>query len=254
MDFARSRSAVVFSLLLSATFFASAARLTAGASASDEILGGKLEKKSNRTEAEIKADITRLEKQLAASPKNYRVMFDLANVYAEASKEEDAKDLLTKAIALNPKYVEAMVNLGGLYSDQEQHQEAIKWFEKALSLDPENCKARSNLGNSYYAEQRYPDAMFEYRRAIEKDPSCCSAMYNVAVAFADAGLFRDAVTYWKKVEQVCPGTDAARSARENINILDRFTQPPAQQNKATPAAAPTKTPQKASSKTPQKHK
>ena len=96
--------------------------------------------------------------------------------------------------------------------------------------------------------------MFEYRRAIEKDPSCYSAMYNIAVAFADAGLFRDAVNWWKKVEQVAPGTEAARSARENINILDRFTQSPA----ATPASAPapnsTKTPQKASSKTPQKHK
>jgi tetratricopeptide (TPR) repeat protein len=248
MDFARSRSSVVFCVLLSASLVASAA------SASDEILGGKLEKKSTRTEAEIKSDIARLEKQLAASPKNYRVMFDLANVYSEANKEEDAKDLYTKAIALNPKYVEAMVNLGGLYSDQEQHEDAIKWFEKALALDPENCKARSNLGNSYYAEQRYPDAMFEYRRAIEKDPNCYSAMYNVAVAFADAGLFRDAVNWWKKVEQVAPGTEAARSARENINILDRFTQDPVQQNKAIPASAPAKTPQKASTKTPQKHK
>ena len=255
MDSTRSRTAVLFTLLFSTLLLLSGV-LARAASAADEILGGKLEKKSTRTEAEIKADIARLEKQLNASPKNYRVMFDLANVYAEASKEEDAKDLLTKAIALNPKYVEAMVNLGGLYSDQEQHEEAIKWFEKALTLDPENCKARSNLGNSYYSEQRFPDAMFEYRRAIEKDPNCYSAMYNVAVAFADAGLFRDAVNWWKKVEQVAPGTDAARSARENINILDRFTQAPVQQDASAPAPAstPTKAPQKASTKTPPKHK
>src|SRR5215471_18883301 len=128
MDFARSRSSALLSVLLFATPLASAAVLSSRATASDEILGGKLEKKSTRTDADIKADITRLEKQLNASPKNYRVMFDLANVYAEASKEEDAKDLLTKAIALNPKYVEAMVNLGGLYSDQEQHEDAIKWL------------------------------------------------------------------------------------------------------------------------------
>jgi tetratricopeptide (TPR) repeat protein len=248
MDFARTSFRVVQNALVCSVLLAGVAH------ASDEILGGKLEKKSTKTEAQQKTDIARLEKRRDADPKNYRILFDLGNAYADAHKEEEAKDAYTQALALNPKYVEAMVNLGGLYSDQEQQEEAIKWFEKALALDPENCKARSNLGNAYYAGQRYPDAMFEYRRAIEKDPSCCSAMYNIAVAFADAGLFRDAVTWWKKVEQICPGTEAARSARENINILDRFTQPP---GKATPAAgpAPAKTPQKTSTnKAPQKHK
>ena len=250
MDFARTPLRVLQNALLCSALLAGTAHAT-------DVLGGKLEKKSTKTEAELKAEISRLQKQLAASPKNYRVMFDLGNAYADANKEEEAKEMLEKAIALNPKYVEAMVNLGGLYSDQEQHDEAIKWFQKALSMDPENCKARSNLGNSYYAQQRYPDAMFEYRRAIEKDPNCYSAMYNIAVAFADAGLFRDAVTYWKKVEQVAPGTEAARSARENINILDRFTQPPSNSGKAAQgtAPAPAKSQQKtATTKAPQKHK
>jgi len=245
MDFARTSARVLLNTLVCSTL------LAASASASDEILGGKLEKKSTKTEAEQKADIARLEKQSAASPKNYRVLFDLANAYADASKEEEAKDAYLKAIGLNPKYVEAMVNLGGLYSDQDQQDDAVQWFQKALALDPENCKARSNLGNSYYSQQKYPDAMFEYRRAIEKDPNCYSAMYNIAVAFADAGLFRDAVTWWKKVEQTAPGTEAARSARENINILDRFTQTPVPAG--TPAAqAPAKTTPKASTKAPQK--
>ena len=248
MDFARTSLRVVQNVLVCSLLLAGIAH------ASDEILGGKLEKKSTKSETELKAEIARLEKQLTADPKNYRLLFDLGNAYAAyPSKEEEAKEAFTKAIGLNPKYVEAMVNLGGLYSDQEQQKEAIEWFEKALALDPENCKARSNLGNAYYAEQRYADAMFEYRRAIEKDPSCCSAMYNIAVAFADAGLFRDAVNWWKKVEQRCPGTEAARSARDNINILDRFTQPPNAVPATTPA--PAKTPQKTSTtKAPQKHK
>jgi len=250
MDFSRTSARVVLHTLLCTVILG-----TAAATASDEILGGKLEKKSDRSEAAIKGDIARLEKQLASSPKNYRVMFDLANVYAEAKNEEKAKDMFLKAIATNPKYVEAMVNLGGLYSDLDQQDEAITWFEKALTLDPENCKARSNLGNAYYAKLRYPDAMFEYRRAVEKDPNCVSAMYNIAVAFADAGLFRDAVVYWKKVVQLAPGSDAARSAQENIVILDRFTQTPVPAGtKVAPTAADPKTPQKTSSKAPQKHK
>ena len=249
MDFARARSA-----LLVQTVFCTL--LLAGAASASDVLGGKLENKSTKSEAELKAEISRLEKLRDANPKNYRTLFDLGNAYAEASKEEEAKDAYLKAIGLNGKYVEAMVNLGGLYSDQDQQDEAVKWFEKALGLDPENCKARSNLGNAYYAQQRYPDAMFEYRRSIEKDPSCYSAMYNIAVAFADAGLFRDAVNWWKKVEQTAPGSEAARSARENINILERFTQAPVSpSNKPAPAPtpAPAKTTPKTSNKTPEKH-
>ncbi|HET9234128.1 MAG TPA: tetratricopeptide repeat protein [Candidatus Eisenbacteria bacterium] len=203
----------------------------------EDILGGKLEKKDTRSDAEIKASISRLEKQAAADPKNYRLMFDLANEYVKGHNEDKAKAMYEKAIIANPKYVQAMVNLGSLYSDLEEHDEAIKWYEKALSVDPENCKARSNLGNVYYAMQRYPDAMFEYRRAVQQDPKCESAMYNIAVAFADAGLFREAVSWWKKVEKVAPGTEAARSARENIDILDRFTQPPQQAKSKTPSGS-----------------
>jgi tetratricopeptide (TPR) repeat protein len=230
----RPKSRRVF-LVVASVFVATTVATVASppAAVGDEILGGKLERKSSKTEAEINATVARLEKQKAAEPKNYRVHFELGNAYVDAGKEEKAKESFEQAILLNPKYVEAMVNLGGLYTDLEQPEEAIPHFEKALSIDPENCKARSNLGNSYYALQRYPDAMFEYNRAVEMDPNCYSAMYNIAVAFADAGLFRDAVKWWKKVDRTAPGTEAARNARENVSILERFTaSPPAPSKKA----------------------
>jgi tetratricopeptide (TPR) repeat protein len=93
-------------------------------------------------------------------------------------------------------------------------------------INPEDCNARSNLGNAYYAMSRYSEAMYEYRRAIDIDPKCHSALYNIGVAFADAGLFREAVSWWRKVVQAAPGTDAARNADDNIKILERFIQAP----------------------------
>jgi tetratricopeptide (TPR) repeat protein len=181
---------------------------------------------SEKSEEELKAAIDRASKDVQASPTSYRAHFKLANAYAEAKNEEKAKDHYEQALELNPKYIEALVNLGTLYSDLEQPGEAIQYFEKALGLNPDDCKARSNLGNAYYALQRYPDAMYEYERAVKVDPKCYSALYNIAVAFADAGLFREAVTWWEKVERVAPGTEAARGAHENIEILKPFTQPP----------------------------
>jgi len=198
------------------------------AHAEDPVLGGNLEKQP-KSEAEIKARIQALQAQVKANPNNYRYHFELANWYVEAGDEERAKASFERALDLNPKFLEGLVNLGSLYSDMGQQDEAITYFQKALALDPTDCKARSNLGNAYYALNRYPDAMFEYRRAVDTDPKCYSALYNIAVAFADAGLFREAVQWWEKVARVAPGTDAARSAKENIDILKPFTQPPAPQ-------------------------
>jgi tetratricopeptide (TPR) repeat protein len=198
---------------------------TPEAGAQDDILGGDLERQT-RPEDEIWADIERLSKQLESNPQNYRLHFELANLYADAGNHNEAIRSYQKALEINPKFVEAMVNLGSTYSDLELNEEAVEQFEAALALDPEDCKARSNLGNAYYSMGRYPDAMFEYRRAIDLDPKCHSAMYNIGVAFADAGLFREAVNWWKKVRQTAPGTEAARSAQENIVILERFTQAP----------------------------
>lgn len=187
-----------------------------------DILGGKVQTQ-RRTETEIRDRIASLKKQLQANPKNYRFHYELGNLYAELEKGNDAQAEYEAALRINPNYLEAIVNLGGLFSDKGDHEQAIKYFERALTINPEDCKARSNLGNSYYAMERYPDAMFEYRRAIEFDPKCYSALYNIAVAFADAGMYREAVQWWGKVEKAAPGTSAARNARENIKLLERFT-------------------------------
>jgi tetratricopeptide (TPR) repeat protein len=214
--------AYVRSLLFAACLGAS---LTGGARAQEAMLGEGVTRPRLST-TEMEAKVARLQKQAAAEPANYRVHFDLGNLYTDLGKLQEAKQSYERAIAINPKYTEAMVNLGSLLSDSEAHEEAIVHLERALALNPEDCKARSNLGNVYYAMGRYPDAMYEYQRAVELDPKCHSALYNIGVAFADAGLFREAARWWTKVVTVAPGSDAARSAQENIQLLDRFVQAP----------------------------
>ncbi len=193
--------------------------------ANEGLLGGDVQSSSAEAE-QTQAEIERLEKRIAATPDNYRLHYELGNLFYDTGRLQEAQASYEEAHRLNPKHVETLVNLGSVLSDQNKHEEAIEEFEKALSLNPEDCKARSNLGNAYYALDKFPDAMYEYRRAIDIDPKCYSALYNVGVAFADAGLFREAVNWWEKVVDVAPGTEAARSAEENIQILERFTRAP----------------------------
>jgi len=44
----------------------------------------------------------------------------------------------------------------------------------------------------------------------------------MGVAFADAGLYRDAIRMWKKVVELAPSSAEAQSAKESIDVLERF--------------------------------
>ena len=42
------------------------------------------------------------------------------------------------------------------------------------------------------------------------------------MAFADAGIYRDAIRMWKKVVELAPGSPEAVSAKESIEVLEKF--------------------------------
>jgi hypothetical protein len=47
----------------------------------------------------------------------------------------------------------------------------------------------------------------------------------MGVAFADAGLFREAVNYWKRVASIEPDSELGKSASENVELLQRYLIP-----------------------------
>jgi len=42
------------------------------------------------------------------------------------------------------------------------------------------------------------------------------------VAFADAGIYREAIRMWRKVVEIAPDSPEAASARESIEVLQKF--------------------------------
>jgi DUF1365 family protein len=46
----------------------------------------------------------------------------------------------------------------------------------------------------------------------------------MGVAFADAGIYRDAIRMWRKVVELAPDSPEAVSAKESIDVLEKFLQ------------------------------
>ena len=60
------------------------------------------------------------------------------------------------------------------------------------------------------------------RDLVAKQPKSHCAYFTMGVAFADAGLYRDAIRMWKKVVELSPASPEAQSAKESIDVLERF--------------------------------
>ena len=78
------------------------------------------------------------------------------------------------------------------------------------------------MASSKYAQGKYDEAMSMLRGLIANSPGAHCAYFTMGVAFADAGIFRDAIRMWKKVVELAPDSPEAVSAKESIDVLEKF--------------------------------
>lgn len=74
-------------------------------------------------------------------PDNAEAICNLGVAYRKENFYEPAKKCWEKCIALKGDSVEVCSNMAGLYADSGRPQEALEWLERALKIDPENVQA-----------------------------------------------------------------------------------------------------------------
>jgi tetratricopeptide (TPR) repeat protein len=172
----------------------------------------------------LQAQLAELEAQADERANDPEYYFELGNVHADLSQREAAMRAYETALELDESYVEVLVNLGAIKNEMGKADEAIELLTRASELRPEESKVWVNLGNAYYSKSDYYPAMQQYRKALEVDEGSYEAHYQIAVAYADAGIYREAIREWQKVVELAPESDAARSASENIEVVEQIIQ------------------------------
>jgi tetratricopeptide (TPR) repeat protein len=163
-----------------------------------------------------------LEKAVARDSSKFDQVFALGVQYLERERMTEALQVFGKANRLQPKNVKVLVNMG-IAADAVGHaDEAQGWYRKALDLSPSDSMAACRMASSKYAQGKYDDAMSELRSVIQKQPRAYCAYFTLGVAFADAGIYRDAIRMWRKVVEIAPESPEALSAKESIDVLEKF--------------------------------
>jgi tetratricopeptide (TPR) repeat protein len=112
------------------------------------------------------------------------------------------------------------VELANLYFDAQKFDEAITWYEAALALNPNDVDVSTDLGVSYYYTNNPDKALEQLDRSLKIDPRHVKTLLNVGIvrAFAKQDL-EGASKAWQQVIQLAPDSPEGQAAKR---ALDTF--------------------------------
>jgi len=131
--------------------------------------------------------------------------------------DEGRAQALKTIVDSDPQNVSAHTELANLYFDAERWDDAIQWYERTLEIDPRNADISTDLGVSYYYTNRPDQALAQFERSLEIDPKHTKTMLNkgIVLAFGKQDL-QAAAEEWKKVVALSPDSAEGQAARRAL--------------------------------------
>jgi len=119
--------------------------------------------------------------------------------------------------ATNPK---PRIELANLYFDAQKFDDAIKWYEAALKLNPNDVNVSTDLGVAYYYTNNTEKALEQLDRSLKLDPKHAKTLLNVGIvkAFGKQDL-EGASKAWQQVIELAPDSPEGQAAKR---ALDTF--------------------------------
>jgi tetratricopeptide (TPR) repeat protein len=162
--------------------------------------------------------ITELIASEMASAERPESHMNLALLFAQMGRSNEAESELQTALRLDPKFVPAMVNLADLYRTQQRDEEGQKWLEKAIAVEPNAAEPVYALGLLKIRQKRYQDALVLLAKAASLQPNNAQYSYVYAVALNSSGHADGAITVLEQAHQKRP---ADRQVLEALVAFER---------------------------------
>ncbi|MFC1688926.1 tetratricopeptide repeat protein [Pseudomonadota bacterium] len=112
---------------------------------------------------------------------------NLANLYAELGRPEDAIEQYLEAIRIDNQFYPATANLAVLYNQTGQNEKAEKLLKEAVAAHPEWYDLSYSLGLLLVEMQRYGEALGYLQQASRGLPERPRIHYNLGLLFQHMG-------------------------------------------------------------------
>jgi Flp pilus assembly protein TadD len=133
-----------------------------------------------------KDNLTLFESAATATPRSYKVHYNLAIELRLAGRKTEAIDELLRALALGSSDAKVHNNLAGLLAEQGRSGEAIEHLREAIRIDPYDADSHYNLAGLLVDEGRYEEAIEHYELVVKLRPGDEGARRDLERARAGA--------------------------------------------------------------------
>jgi len=139
---------------------------------------------------------------------------------AAAVLDQNKVQALETTAKSEPSNATPRVQLANLYFDAERYEDAIKWYEAALKLDPKDVNVSTDLGVSYYYTNQPDRALAQFEHSLSIDPKHTKTLLNQGIvrAFGKQDL-TGAQASWQQVLAVAPDGPEAQAAKRALDAM-----------------------------------
>src|SRR5499427_207012 len=119
-----------------------------------------------------------------------------------------------------PANVTPRAQLANLYFDAERYDDAIKWYTEALKLAPNDVNLSTDLGVSYYYTNQADRALEQFDKSLKMDPKHAKTLLNLGIvrAYGKQDL-AGAEAAWQQVVQLAPDSPEGQAAKRALDSL-----------------------------------
>ena len=115
------------------------------------------------------------------------------SIYGLRNREEPkrAENLYLKALSLNPELISALSNLAMLYTETARIEEAVDIVRQVLEINSNNAEAHFSLGYIYRYAGMNTEAILEMEKAVSLEPDN-STFRSIIITYLWAGDYKKA--------------------------------------------------------------
>ena len=134
---------------------------------------------------------------------------------------DDAKVTALKSVAeRQPTNAQPRVELANLYFDAERYDDAISWYQEALKLTPNDVNLSTDLGVCYYYTNQADKALLQLSHSLSIDSKHTKTLLNVGIVKAFGKQDLDGATKaWQQVVEIAPDSPEGQAAKRALDTL-----------------------------------
>ena len=136
--------------------------------------------------------ISHFEASIRIDGQFYPAKVNLAYLYNAQGRNEEAEKLLREVVAELPEMYEIAYSFGLLLVEMQKYREAVGFLEQAIEGLPERARIHYNLGLLYQHLQDATRAENELRAALALEPGNLDYQYGLADHYLKRGMFEAA--------------------------------------------------------------